>query len=104
MHVIIRTYYGKDVKKLFAIGERHAAELQSLMRTVEGLVSYTLARDGRGGFAVTVCRDRRGLKQSLKLARGFLKKYAPEATLAAMQISEGKVITHVKSSEPAAIQ
>jgi len=96
MHVVIRTYYGKGTKKLFDIGEEHAAELQRLMRTVAGLVSYTLARDGRGGFAITVCRNQRGLKQSLKLARGFLKKYAPDATLAAMQISEGKVITHVK--------
>jgi hypothetical protein len=96
MHIVIRTYYGKGVKKLFDIGEQHEAELQGLMRSVEGLVSYTLARDRRGGFAVTVCRDKRGLQQSLKVARGFLKKYAPEATLAAMHISEGKVISHVK--------
>lgn len=96
MHVIIRTYYGKGVKRLFDIGEQHAAELQDLMRNVEGLVSYTLARDGRGGFSITVCRDKRGIKRTLQTARAFLKKYAPEQTLAAMQISEGKVITHVK--------
>jgi hypothetical protein len=96
MHIIIRTYYGKGVKKLFDIGEQHEAELQGLMRSIEGLISYTLARDRRGGFAVTVCRDKRGLQQSLKVARAFLKQHAPEATLAAMHISEGKVITHVK--------
>ena len=28
MHVIIRTYYGKDVKKLFAIGELEDAATQ----------------------------------------------------------------------------
>jgi len=96
MHVVIRTYYGKGTKKLLAIGEQHEAELQALMRTVEGLVSYTLARDGRGGFSVTVCQDKRGIKQSVKTARKFLAKYAPEMSLAAMHISEGKVITHVK--------
>ena len=96
MHVVIRTYYGKDTQKLFDIGEQHAEELQSLMRAVAGLVSYTLARDSRGGFAVTVCQNQRGINQSVKQARKFLTKYAPELSLAAMQITEGKVITHVK--------
>ena len=96
MHVVIRTYYGKGTKKLFDLAEQHEAELQSLMRTVEGLVSYTVARDRRGGFSVTVCRDKNGIKQSLKIARHFLAQHAPEMSLAAMHISEGKVITHVK--------
>ena len=66
------------------------------MRSGEGLVSHTLARNGTGGFAVTVCQDKRGIKQSVKLARTFLAQYAPELNLAAMHISEGTVITHVK--------
>jgi hypothetical protein len=95
MHVMIRTYYGKGVKKLFEIGEQHEAELKKLMRAVDGLVSYTLARDGRGGFSVTVCRDKRGIEKSVKVARDFLASHAPEANLAAMQITEGKVLTHL---------
>ena len=31
-----------------------------------------------------------------KIARDFLAQHAPEMSLAAMHISEGKVITHVK--------
>ena len=76
--------------------EQHETEVQNLMRSVEGLVSYTVARDRRGGFSVTVCRDKRGIQQSLKIARDFLAQHAPEMSLAAMHISEGKVITHVK--------
>ena len=96
MHVVIRTSYGKGTKKLFDLLEHHQAEVQSIMRSVEGLVSYTLARDGRGGFSVTVCQDKHGVKRSVKSARSFLAKHAPEMSLAAMHISEGKVITHVK--------
>ena len=96
MQVVIRTYYGKGTKKLFDLLDEHQAEIQGLMRAVEGLVSYTLARDGRGGFSVTVCRDKRGIQQSVKAARDFIAKYAPEVSLAAMHISEGTVITHVK--------
>ena len=96
MHVVIRTYYGKGTRKLFDIGEQHADELQTMMRSVKGLVSYTLARDGDGGFSVTVCRDKRGIAQGRKQAVAFLAKHAPELSLAAMHISEGKVIAHVK--------
>ncbi len=96
MHVVIRIYRGKGVKKLFDIGEQHAAELQRVMHSVEGLVSYTLARDGDGGFAVTVCQTRRGINQSIKVARAFLKQRAPDLSLAAMHITEGRVIAHVK--------
>ena len=96
MHVVIRTYYGQGTKKLFDLLEQHQAEVQSIMRSVEGLVSYTLARNGRGGFSVTVCQDQRGIKRSVKSARNFLAKHAPELSLGAMHISEGKVITHVQ--------
>jgi hypothetical protein len=96
MQVVIRTYYGQGTKRLFDLLEQHEAEVQSLMRAVEGLVSYTLARDGSSGFSVTVCQDKRGIRQSVKAARGFMTKYAPEMSLAAMHISEGKVIMHVK--------
>lgn len=96
MQVVIRNYYGRGTKKLFDLLEEHRDEVQSLMRSVEGFVSYTLARTGSGGFSVTVCRDKRGIKQSVQAARGLLAQYAPEMSLAAMQITEGKVITHVK--------
>jgi hypothetical protein len=96
MHVVIRTYYGKGNRKLFAAGEQNEAELQSLMRSVAGLVSYTLARDRRGGFSVTICQDERGLKQSRQIARDFLKKHAPQISTAAMHIAKGTVITHVQ--------
>jgi len=96
MQVVIRTYYGKGTKKLFDLVERHEAEVQKLMRSVEGLVSYTVARGRRGGFSVTVCLDKRGIKQGLKIARKFLAQHAPEMSLAAMHISEGTVITHLK--------
>jgi len=96
MQIVIRTYYGKGTKKFFDLMETHQTKVQAQMSTVEGLVSYTLARNSRGGFSVTVCQDKRGIKQSVKAARKFLAQHAPEISLAAMHISEGKVIAHVK--------
>jgi hypothetical protein len=95
MQVVIRTYYGKGTKKLFDLLEHRQGEVQDLMRSIEGLVSYILARNGNGGFSVTVCQDKRGIKQSVKTARDFIAQHAPEMSLAAMQVSEGSVITHL---------
>ena len=96
MHVIVRTYYGKGTKRLFDLLESRQAEVETLMRSIDGLVSYTLARNGTGGFAVTVCRNKRGISKSVKAARTFLAKHAPDVSLAAMDIFEGAVITHLK--------
>ncbi len=95
MQIVIRTYYGKGAKKLFDLLEQRQGEVQSLMRPIEGLVSYTLARNGDGGFSVTVCQDERGIDQSVKTARDFIAKHAPEMNIAAMHVSEGSVITHI---------
>ena len=96
MEVIIRTYHGKGTRKLFDVGEQHETELQSLMRAVPGLVSFTLARNDQGGFSVTICQNQQGIEQSVKIARDFMTQHAPDACLAAMHISEGKVITHLQ--------
>lgn len=96
MQVVIRTYYGKGAKKLFDLLEHHRTEVQDLMRSIEGLVSYTLARNNAGGFSVTVCQNKRGINQSVKTARDSIAKHAPEMSVAAMLITEGSVITHIK--------
>ena len=96
MHVVIRTYYGKGAKKFIDLLEQHLAEVQRLMRSIDGFVGYTLARTAEGGFSVTICQDERGIKQSVKTAREFIAKHAPEMSIAAMHISEGTVVTHIR--------
>ena len=96
MQVVIRTYHGKGAKKLFDLLENHQPEVQTLMRSIKGLVSYTLARNDDGGFSVTVCQDKQGINKSIKTARDFITKHAPETSLSALHIFEGSVITHIQ--------
>ncbi|MEI6195445.1 MAG: hypothetical protein WCS42_14055 [Verrucomicrobiota bacterium] len=100
MQIIVRTYYGKGTRKLFDLLENHHTEVERLMRAIDGLVSYSLARNGTGGFSVTVCRNKRGINQSVQTARRFIAEHAPEMSLDAMDIFEGAVITHFQG-EPA---
>jgi len=96
MKIAIRTYYGKGHKKLFDLLEKHQAEVQTLMRAVEGLVSYSLARNSKGGFSVTVCQNKSGITKCIKTKRNFISKHAPDLSLDAMHIIEGSIITHMK--------
>ena len=69
MHVVVRAYSGTGAKELFDVLEQRKADVEGIMRSVEGFVSYTLARSGEGGLSVTVCQDKAGIDESVQKAK-----------------------------------
>jgi hypothetical protein len=61
-----------------------------------GLVSYTLLRSGDGGTSVTVCKDKAGADESLKVAREWIKKNASTIQASPPAVMEGSVIVHIQ--------
>ena len=96
MQVVIRNDSGEGAAELFDLLETHAADVQTLMRSVNGLVSYTLARSENGGFSVTVCLDKTGIDESVQKARDWIAKNAGKTAVVAPEVSLGSVIAHVK--------
>ena len=96
MHAVVRAYGGKGARELFDILETNKAEVERLMRTVSGFVSYTLVKSGDGGYSVTVCKDKSGTDQSAAMARDWVARNAAGTGAAAPQTYEGPVIIHVK--------
>jgi hypothetical protein len=96
MHAIIRTYSGKDAKELFDLLEKRKAEVEPLIRSVKGFVSYSLVRTVDGGFSVSVCKDKAGTDESIRVARDWIKQNAPNAGASPPAISEGAVLLHLK--------
>ena len=96
MKVVIREYSGKGAKELFDILEKKKADVESLLRTVKGLVSYTLARSGDGGFSVTVCQDQAGIDESIQKAKDWVAKNAAQAGAGAPKVSSATVVTHLQ--------
>ena len=94
MQVVIRKYSGKGAKELFDVLEKNKAEVESSPRSVKGLVSYTLARSGDGGFSVTVCQDQAGIEESVQKARDWVAKNAGQIGASAPQVSNATVIVH----------
>jgi hypothetical protein len=67
MHAVIRTYSGPAAKKLFDLLEERKREVESIIRPVKGFVSYSLLRTADGGASVTVCQDKAGTDESLRV-------------------------------------
>ena len=95
MHAVIRKYSGKGASELFDVLEKNRAAVESTMRSVKGLVSYTIARSDHGGFSVTVCQDQASMDQSTKAARDWVAKNAAHVVAAAPEVMTGTVITRL---------
>lgn len=97
MHTVIREYSGKGAKELFDILERRRSEVENVIRPVHGFVSYTLARTGNGGFSVTVCEDKAGADESMRVAHDWIAKNAATTGVGAPKVVEGTVIIQTKN-------
>ena len=96
MHAVVRTYSGKGAKELFDLLEEHKDEAETLMRSVNGFVSYSLARTADGGFSVSVFGDKVGADQSTKMAREWIVKNAPDIPVSPPAVSEGELFLFLK--------
>ena len=96
MEVIIRKYSGTGAKEMLNLLEQKAAEVESLLRSVDGFEAYTLARAGDGGFSITVCRDRAGIDESSRKAKDFIAKNAGHLKVAAPETVIGSVVVHAE--------
>ena len=96
MDVVVRTYTGKGSKELFSLLEQHKTDIEKLMRTVKGFESYTLARstESEGGLSMTVCQDKAGTEESVRLAKELISKNATNIGVDAPKVSAGSVIIH----------
>jgi hypothetical protein len=96
MHAVIRTYSGKGAKELFDALEKSKADVEKLIRSVKGFVSYSLVRTAGGGFSVSVYEDKAGADESVRVARDWVANNAGNTGAAPPAISEGTVILQLK--------
>jgi hypothetical protein len=97
MHMVIRTYTGPGAKELFDLLQERAADVESVMRSVKGFLSYTLARSHDGGVAVTVCENFAGAMESLQKAKEWVAKNAAHTGVGPPKASDGVVIVHASA-------
>ena len=96
MYAVVRNYSGAGAKQLIDLLEQRKADVEAVIRKVPGLMSYTLLRNGDGGVSVTVCKDKAGADESLKVARDWIQKNASNTGASAPAVMEGSVILQIK--------
>ena len=96
MDVVVRTYSGKGSKELFSVLEKHKADIERMLRTVQGFESYTLARSSEsdGGLSMTVCQDKAGIDESNRMAKEWIAENAAGISVDAPKVSLGTIIIH----------
>jgi hypothetical protein len=95
MYAVVRTYSGSGAKELFDLLERRKAEVEAAIRTVPGLVSYTLVRTELGGMAVTVCQDKAGSEKSTQIAKEWIQQHASEIGSKLPDVDAGSVLVQI---------
>lgn len=96
MYAVIRTYSGPGADRLFDVLEKRTSDVEAAIRQVAGLKSYTLLRSSDGGVSVTVCEDQAGAEESLKVARDWIQKNAPDTGASAPVVTQGSVLLQIK--------
>ena len=95
MYAVVRIYTGAGAKQFFDILDERKADLEAAHQHVTGLMSYTVARSEDGGVAVTVCREKAGADESVRVAKEWLEKNATGVSTDPPQLFEGAVIIHI---------
>lgn len=90
MHAVIRHY--RDNSQLFDELERRTDEVEAVIRSVSGFVSYYLVRTEDGGFSVSVFEDETGTEESVRVAADWVRQNAPHAAGSPPEVIEGRVV------------
>ena len=96
MHAVVRNYSGPGAKELFDLLEQRKTEVEDVIRSVAGFVSYSLIRTDDGGVSVTLCQDKAGTDQSLQVARDWIRDNAFDLSTKPPAVSEGSVMLHLR--------
>lgn len=95
MHAVVRVYSGSGAKKLFGMLDERMGEVESLFRAVPGFVGYTLIRTDDGGVTVTVCQDKAGTDESMRVARDWIQENASDLDTSPPAVSEGSALLNL---------
>jgi hypothetical protein len=92
MYAVIRMYSGAGGTTLIDLLQERKNEVETLIRSVQGFVSYSLIRTADGGASVTVCQDKAGTEESMRIAREWIGKNASNLAAGPPTVVEGSII------------
>jgi hypothetical protein len=95
MHAVVRSYSGSGAKELFDLIKQREAEVEGVIRSCTGFVSWLCIGTDDGGVTVTVCQDKTGTDESIQIARAWIRENASDLATNPPAVSEGPVLLSV---------
>ena len=95
MYAVIRSYSGSGASELIDLIAGRKEEVESILRDINGFVSWTMIKTEDGGATVTVCEDKAGTYESIIVAREWVQQNASDLNVAPPVISEGAAPIHL---------
>lgn len=89
MYAVTRTYTGASAL-INALEQRHD-EVERLLTTVPGFVSYYAFRSGDGMVSVSVCDDKAGVEETTRRAADWVRENLSASGMNPPQVSTGEV-------------
>ena len=88
MHAVVRRYKGGSQ----VIDEviRRRSDVEKLLRGVPGFLAYYAVKTGDGGATITICEDRAGTEESVRVAADWVRQNVPGAG-SPPEVTEGEV-------------
>ena len=96
MHAVVRHYSGQGAHQLFNEIEAQLNGVEEAIRSVPGVVTYTLLRTDSGGISITICQDKAGADESVMLAAKFVRDNCT-AQASPPVVSEGSTTIHFQT-------
>lgn len=89
MFAVTRSYTGAAA--LIEAMEQRPSEVEGIMTTVPGFVSYTAVRSGDSLTTITVCDDQAGADETTRRAAQWVRDNLPDAKITPDTVRSGEV-------------
>ncbi len=96
MHTVIRHYSGTGASDLADQISAQADGVEAGIRSVPGLISYALVRTSDGCISITVCENKTGADESVRVAAEFVRDNCT-AQASPPVVSEGETVIHFRT-------
>jgi hypothetical protein len=75
--------------------QQRKSDVEAVVRSVKGVLSYTLLRSAEGGAPVTVCEDKAAAEKVAQAAAEWMRQHASHLPPVPPSVLEGSVIVRL---------
>ena len=96
MHAVVRNYSGYEASQLFNELESLLSGIEEAIRSISGVVTYTLLRTSNGGTSITVCDTQAAADESVRVAAEFIGQHC-STRANPPDVTEGATLLHIQA-------